>query len=155
MESFPLILKEVFFTKLHIEVVPDHDPSTFSPEDLVQSNTIKVIRLEDKDGTPSNSYNVSMRVTYNPELDTRAPYGIEVECMALLVDNTSGKDPAVERGVHITGHSVVYGAIRESVLWMSSRLAYGPFTLGLSVLSSEKLPESNGAPPKAIEPKKD
>lgn len=36
----------------------------------------------------------------------------------------------------ITAHSVLYGAIREAVSWITGRHPYGQISLGLSILSS-------------------
>jgi hypothetical protein len=33
---------------------------------------------------------------------------------------------------------VVYGAIREAVLWLTGRQPYGPLSLGLSVLKPQE-----------------
>ncbi|MNR26436.1 hypothetical protein D3C85_1436470 [compost metagenome] len=77
-----------------------------------------------------------MRCIMNASLDAALPYSIDMECVAqLTTDGTLTEDEA-KRGVYITAHSVLYGAIREAVLWITSRQPYGPLQLGLSVLQS-------------------
>jgi len=38
------------------------------------------------------------------------------------------------RAATLTGHQVTYGAIREAVMWLTSRQPNGPLLLGISVL---------------------
>jgi hypothetical protein len=57
-----------------------------------------------------------------------------MECVGMfIVDETLPPEEAV-RGVTITAHSVLYGAIREAVSWITGRQPYGQLMLGLSVL---------------------
>jgi hypothetical protein len=62
-----------------------------------------------------------------------------MECVAFFnVDDTLNEEEA-KRGVTITGNSVLYGAIRESVAWLTGRQPYGGLLLGLTVLKPAKV----------------
>lgn len=62
---------------------------------------------------------------------------VDMACMAIFkVLNLELPEEELHKALTITGHSIAYGAIRESVLWLSSRSIYGPFTLGISVLKN-------------------
>ncbi|MFM2276239.1 MAG: hypothetical protein RL211_2111 [Pseudomonadota bacterium] len=100
-------------------------------------NNIQVGKVDGQKG----QYNASMRTVVNPSMDASSPYHIDMECIGVfLADDTLSEEEAL-RGVTITAHSVLYGAIRESVLWLTSRQPFGPLMLGLSVLR----PASSGA----------
>ncbi len=89
------------------------------------------------EGQPGR-YSASMRTTINPSMEPSSPYFVDMECVAVLtVDDTLTPEDAV-RGATITAHSVLYGAIREAVAWLTSRQPYGTLVLGLSVLKSAK-----------------
>ncbi|MEN9419419.1 MAG: hypothetical protein RI988_3039 [Pseudomonadota bacterium] len=75
-----------------------------------------------------------MRTVINPSMEKTAPYSVEMVCTAILhADDTLTEEDA-SRGILITAHSVLYGAIRETVAWLTGRQPYGPLVLGLSVL---------------------
>ncbi len=78
----------------------------------------------------------------NEEADPKFPYTIDMECIAVFTaDDTLSEEEAL-RGVYITANSVLYGAIRESVAWITGRQPYGPLVLGLSVIQPPaKTPE--------------
>ncbi len=75
-----------------------------------------------------------MRSVINQEASPDSPYSIDMECVAQL--DTDGSLSAEEelQGVTINAHSVCYGAIRETVAWLTARQPFGPLLLGLSVL---------------------
>lgn len=65
------------------------------------------------------------------------PYMVDVECHGIFTaDNTLTKEEA-HKGVTITAHNVLYGAIRETIAWLTGRQPYGPIMVGLSVLASK------------------
>lgn len=136
MADFPVTLKQVYFTRTVVIANPDHKPDPNVKIRLAPQNTINIQKLEDAE----NEYVVSMKTLYNPESNPTEGYTIDIECVALFqVLNITG-DEAL-KAVTIVGHSVVYGAIREAVLWITSRHPFGPLTLGLSVLEP-KNPEN-------------
>ena len=61
-----------------------------------------------------------------------------MECLGIfLADPKLTKEEAM-RGVTITAHGVLYGAIREAVAWITGRQPFGPLILGLSVLKTSQ-----------------
>lgn len=133
----PIRLEQVFFTRSSVIAVPEH-----APDDTRQiappQNEIKVNKLTDGSGR----YNVSMQTHVNQEMEKSSPYCIDMECIAILYADDSLTEEEAMRGVTITGHSVLFGAIREAVAWLTGRQPYGPLMLGLSVLQSAPRPES-------------
>lgn len=136
--DFPVELVSINFTRTIVESLPDHKPS----EDSVRVGAENAIRVEPIEHL-ENSFMFVMRSQFNAARDPSQPYSIDMECFAILkVKNqlVGDKDESI-KAVTITGHSVVYGAIREAVLWLTSRHPYGPLTLGLSVLQNKPSPK--------------
>jgi preprotein translocase subunit SecB len=133
MADFPVNLKQVYFTRTIVVANPNHRPDLSAPVRMAPQNEINVQKLEDAE----NEYVVSMRTRFNPESDPSEGYTIDMECVALFdVLNISG-DEAL-KAVSIVGHNVVYGAIREAVLWITGRHPFGALAFGLSVLEPKK-----------------
>lgn len=135
-KPYPIVLSEVLFTKACVVAIPGHEPSaesmTVSPE-----NSITV----SPDPERPHHFVATMRTLINKERSADGPYFIEMECIAVLsTDGTLAPEDEI-RGVTINAHSVCYGAIRESVAWMTSRQPYGLLSLGLSVLRPQKRTE--------------
>lgn len=132
-KPYPIILREVLFTKASVIAIPGHQPPvdgmTASPE-----NNIAVTPDPEK----PHHFVATMRTLINKERSTDSPYYIDMECIAVFTTDGSLSDEDELRGVTINGHSVCYGAIREAVAWMTSRQPYGPLALGLSVLRPQK-----------------
>lgn len=129
----PISLEQVLFLKVQVAAVPGHvfqeDANAAEPE-----NSLQVQEIEGDEGR----YQAMMTTVVNPEGDKNYPYQIDVQCMAILhADDTLDKKEAL-RGVTITAHSVLFGAIRETVAWLTGRQPYGPLMLGLSVLRPRK-----------------
>ena len=134
MDNHPITLKSVFFTKTVVIAVPNHMP----PEDGKMiggpQNNLHGEKIED---TPGH-YVATMQTKINLDQDVTHPYLIDIECVGVfVVDATLSEDDA-HRGVMITAHSVLYGAIREAVSWITGRHAYGQLMLGLSVIQPNK-----------------
>jgi len=93
---------------------------------------IEVINQELKE------YAVSMTSQFNLSMDPAEPYAIDISCMGVfsVVDPSISEDELM-KALTITGHSVVYGAIRETVSWITSRSIYGAFIFGISVLKPQ------------------
>lgn len=137
--SHPITLEQVLFVRSVVVAIPEHQPD---PQGLrLQEGLANHINISPIEGQPGR-FNVTMRTVINPEMKKESPYFIDMECMAILTaDDTLTPDEAL-RGVTITGHSVVYGAIREAVLWLTGRQPYGPLSLGLSVLRPQESTET-------------
>ena len=135
----PIVLEQVMFVRSTVVAIPSHDPTVEAPQ-VVPDNAITVSKAKDHAGR----YNASMRTVVNANSDSAWPYFIDMECIAVLgADDTLTEEEAY-RGVTITAHSVLYGAIREAVAWITSRQPFGPQMLGLSVLRPKQT--ANAAP---------
>lgn len=140
-KKHPIDLENLFFTKCIVESIPGH----VVPDEKISaspSNHIEVQREDEK----SKRWTAMMRTVLNPERDAAWPYHIEVECVAFLTADVSLDEATARRGITITAHSVLFGAIRETVLWLTGRQAYGGLMLGLSVLASAPSNTRNDAP---------
>ena len=129
-KNHPIGLENLVFTKCIVEAIPKHVPE--NGEIIVSpSNHINI----DRDDETGLKWTAMMRTVVNPERDTKWPYHIEMECMAFLTSDGSLDEVSAHRGIAITAHSVLFGAIRETVMWLTGRQPYGPLMLGLSVLA--------------------
>ena len=77
-------------------------------------------------------------VTMQPNKDS--PYSIDIECLAIWHADASLSETDAHRGITITAHSVLFGAIRETIAWLTGRQPYGPLMIGLSVLRPKAKP---------------
>lgn len=138
--SHPITLEQVFFTRSSVISVPGHQPVS----GLITSAPENAIEVKKTEGTTGH-YAASMRTVINQSYDKAYPYAIDMECVGVFfADNTLSETEAL-RGVTITAHSVLYGAIREATAWLTGRQPYGTLMLGLSILKG-KPPESVDKP---------
>ena len=127
----PVALEQLHFVRSVVIAVPEHTPEKGiilpGPE-----NNLSVV----KDETIPGLFHGSMRSQMNTAMDKAYPYCIDMECICdLTVDASLSEEEAV-RGAMITANSVLFGAIREAVGWITGRQPYGPVMLGLSVLGA-------------------
>lgn len=134
----PVSLEQIVFTRTVVVSVPGHTPT---PDTIgaAPENQINVAKVEGFD----RKFQVSMRCLLNKEGATTEPYVIDMEAFATLNVDASLSDDDAHRGVLITGHSVLYGAIREAVAWITGRHPYGQLMLGLSVLPTASPPDQD------------
>jgi hypothetical protein len=130
--NFPIRLEQVFFTRQIVIAVSGYvlPKDGDSAKVLLPTNTITVHPVPQR----PNAYAVTMQTIFNPEQDVSAPYSVDMECHAIFVAKEGTPEENVQTALTITGHSVVFGAIREAVYWMTGRQPYGPMPLGLSIL---------------------
>lgn len=118
------------FTRSIVVAIPDHKPSDPSQLNPGPENSINVLPIEGQEG----KYQVSMGTKLNINGDPAYPYIIDMECIGVFsVDDKLTQEEA-RSGVTITGHNVLYGAIREAIAWITGRQPFGQLILGLSVL---------------------
>lgn len=130
----PIQLEQVLFTRSIVIAVHDHKPSGTAQINPGPENAINLTPIDGQE----NRYQVSMNSKFNNNGDSAYPYIIDMECIGFFsVDSKLPKDEAM-RGVMITAHGVLYGAIREAVAWITGRQPFGPLMLGLSVLRSSQ-----------------
>ena len=130
--AHPIALDRLLFTRSIVVSIPEHQP-TNGVVNMTPANQIDVAPVLDTAG----QYIATMRSTFNAEKDPTAPYSIDMECIGVFTVDEKLSVEEARRGVTITAHSVLYGAIREAVLWITGRQPYGPLHLGLSVLRGE------------------
>ena len=128
-DSHPIWLEKLVFTKCVVEAMPNHIPEEGSTS-VPPVNNIEV----KPDPENPRHWLAIMRTVVNAERDPASPYFVDMECAAMLVSDDTLDEKTARRGVLITAHSVLYGAIRESVSWITGRQPYGSLMLGLSVL---------------------
>ena len=125
----PIQLERVLFTRSVVIAVPDHKP--IDPAQIPgPENSIDILPVDGQEG----KYQVSMGTKLNINGDPAYPYIIDMECIGIFSVDTKLSQEEATNGVTITGHSVLYGAIREAVAWLTGRQPFGPLLLGLSVL---------------------
>jgi len=128
--DFPFVLEQVFFTKNVVIALQGHDPATSKIG--VPVNAINASKIADSPGL----YQVVMQSSLNLERDLSCPYMVDMEVVAMMRmvgDLDEGKSSAA---VMQLGHTVCYGAIRESLAWITGRHPYGPLLLGFSLLQT-------------------
>ncbi len=131
--NHPITLERVLFTRSVVIALQEHRPIESSKVTHAPINEINVQLMDDQ----PKHYAVTMRTRVNTESDPVDPYMIDMECIGFfVVDGTLTSDEAL-RGVTITGHSVLYGAIREAIAWITGRQPHGQIALGLSVLAAK------------------
>lgn len=130
-KPYPITLIQTFFTRTIVIALAEHDgfenKATVLPS---PDNNINLIEIEGDQG----AYHVIMRTRINIDENPAYPYVIDMECVALLRADESLSGDEAKRGVITVGHSVVYGAIREAISWITGRHPYGPIIIGLSIL---------------------
>lgn len=138
----PFQLERVLFVRCIVVAIAEFNEATAAADLLQPTNEINVQRDTDK---PLH-FLCSMRTTINPEKSAQHPYFIDMECVCGLEQMDQGmSDATAHRGATITAHSVLYGAIRETIAWLTARQPWGTFPLGLSMLQPGTLPPP-GAP---------
>lgn len=130
-KDFPLQLQGLFFTRSIVVAMPGYDASLPIDEPITPSNSLDVKRIED---SPAR-FMVTLQSTFNPESLAQYPYFIDMECLAVFSVVADIPEEEALRAATLTGHQVTYGAIREAVMWLTSRQPNGPFLLGISVLT--------------------
>lgn len=134
MDKFPVELKQVYFTRSIVVALPNYELKDVVVIHSPPVNTINVQYIEGSD----NDYVFVMQTLLNEDKNPLDPYMIDMECVAQLhINSELSKDEAMKAAT-ITGHTVVYGAIREAVSWITGRHPFGPVSLGLSILTPKK-----------------
>lgn len=112
--------------------------------DASPENHIEVQKIDGEE----HRYVGIMRTIINPDERDSFPYHIEMECVGTFSTDDSLSEEDANRGVLITAHSVLYGAIRESIAWLTGRQPNGQLMVGLSILRSLKDTETETKVPK-------
>lgn len=132
MEDYkhPIQLERVMFTRSIVIAIPEHLPSEVVRVNPAPENTLNMIPVEGQEGR----YQVNMTSKFNIKGEPAYPYIIDMECIGVFLADTKLSKEEAMRGVTITAHGVLYGAIREAVAWITGRQPFGQLMLGLSIL---------------------
>lgn len=131
----PISLGQLMFIKVHVSAIAGHVIEEGVPT-AEPTNTLDVRKIDDE----TRQYQAVMTTVVNPDRNKNSPYQIDIECLALLhADDTLDAEKAI-KGVTITAHSILFGAIRETVAWLTGRQPYGTLLLGLTVLRAPEKP---------------
>ena len=134
MDKFPVELKQVYFTRSIVVAIPEYVLTNPVTINFPPQNNINLQYIQGSD----NDYVFVMQTLMNADKNPLDPYMIDMECVAQLhINNDLSREEAMKAAT-ITGHSVVYGAIREAVSWITGRHPFGPVSLGLSILPHKK-----------------
>lgn len=132
----PITLEQVVFVRSIVVAMQGHEPTSNEVKTGPENNLV-VTKIE---GT-TRRYQANMQTLFNQSHDKAYPYSIDMECVGFFgVDDTLTEEEAV-RGVTITAHNVLYGAIREAIAWITGRQPYGPLVFGLSILRPSAPPQ--------------
>lgn len=124
----PIQLQRLLFTKSIVEALEGHEIGPVIVP--APTNKFSVVR----DPEHKKHWQVSIRTLVNEARDVKYPYYVDMECLAQFVVDDTLNDDEAHRAAMITGHNVLYGAVREAVGWITGRQIYGSLVLGLSVL---------------------
>jgi preprotein translocase subunit SecB len=145
----PLQLLEYVFDGVSVQPVkgyqpdPDVSPSlVFFPGKLSLSAEVGIDLLAEE---PSYSdYGVSLALKVGPKADEQAPYEVHVTVKGLVrMHLTQAEGQAEERRVRalVNGVSLLYGAVRDQVITITSRSVHGPFLLPAVSFADLALPK--------------
>lgn len=135
----PITLHQVFFTRTVVIAIPTHVQDLGGEKiPIGPANNISFAEIE---GEP-NFYQVTMRSQMNEGANPAYPYVIDMECFGIFHADPSLSADEAKRGVMITAHGVLYGAIREAVSWITGRQPFGPLIFGLSIISPPPKPKT-------------
>lgn len=149
MQLSPLQLLEYVFDGVSVQPVkgyqpdPDVSPSlVFFPGKLSLSAEVGIDLLAEE---PNYSdYGVSLALKVGPKADEQAPYEVHVTVKGLVrMHLTQAVGQAEERRVRalVNGVSLLYGAVRDQVMTITSRSVHGPFLLPSVSFSDLALPK--------------
>lgn len=160
MQLSPLQLLEYVFEGVSVQPVagykpePDVSPNlVFFPGKLSISAEVGIEALAE--GSKYSDYGVTLTLKVSPKSDELAPYEIRVTARGLVrMHLVQAEGQEEERRVRalVNGVSLLYGAVRELVVTITSRSVHGPFLLpsmSFSDLAAQK-PDSAGKPGKAL-----
>lgn len=137
MQLSPLQLLEYVFDGVSVQPVegykidPEVSPNlVFFPGKLSISAEVGIDLLAEE--SKYSDYGVSLALKVGPKSDELAPYEVHVMVKGLVrMHLTQADGHADERRVRalVNGVSLLYGAVRDQVMTITSRSVHGPFLL--------------------------
>jgi len=131
MDNFPINLMHVYFTKTIVYALPEHKHEAASVIKNLPVNNLKVEELDKE----ARTFIATFTTRINVEDDIVDPYHIDMECIGIFNVKNDADLESAKNGLVLVAHNVLYGAIRESILWITGRQPFGPLNLGLSILT--------------------
>lgn len=131
MAPFPITLERYFFTRLIVISNPDHIENHDGRLDVEMESSLDVKQPPEETGSLFIAeQRVRLDATSNPQL----PYTIDIECIGFFNMDSSLEVEQRLKAVTVVAHNVLYAAVREAILSATARQAWGPLSIGLSVL---------------------
>lgn len=131
MAQFPISLERYFFTRFTVVSNPDH---VGNDEETINVDLDSSINVKQPDEGGGEVFIAEQRVRLDASSRPELPYSLDVECIGFFRVNDELPSDERQKAVTLVAHNVLYSAVRESVLSATSRQAWGPFSIGLSVL---------------------
>lgn len=135
MQPSPIQLKEMYFLGIMVWPRPfEDDDKDKQLETLFDFNGVRIgesiTAHTFKDQNDRLSYGINLRITIKNESGKIAPYTIDVEASGLFeITNKNIPDEKHEEMAIVNGCAILYSAIREQVMTLSSRCVRGTFIL--------------------------
>lgn len=137
----PLQLKGHRFTQLHLEGIPKGVPD----DDLEVGTNLSW----GKHLTNPREWRVDLKVTFGPAAKQGGPYQGYAEVVGFFEILDGWPEEKCEELIAVNGASLLYGAIREMILIMSSRSSHGELQLPTLRFTPPEAPVPNIAAKKA------
>lgn len=153
MQLSPLQLLEYVFDGVSVQPVngyrpdPDISPNlVFFPGKLSLSAEVGIELLAEE--PKYSDYGINLALKVGPKSDELAPYEVNVSVKGLVrMHLTQAEGQAEERRVRalVNGVSLLYGAVRDQVMTITSRSVHGPFLMPSVSFADLAMPKPAGA----------
>ena len=125
----PLQLEHYFFEKMHCVANPDFDFEQAEEENLADSDDFLVKTGLARNTENEQEFQIRVEAQFQPGNSKSARYEFEFSAVGFFKVDPDFEHDDIERLVQINGASVLYSAMREFVLTITSRGPYGPLML--------------------------
>jgi preprotein translocase subunit SecB len=136
MQASPVQTRSIIYRR--VEIVPhltadDQVDELLSAFDFdwngVRLETATGCNIADETPSDASAFVVSLRLKVKNEAGKQCPYRLDVELLGLIVVNQKLPAERREELATVNGLAIVYGAAREMITTITSRMEYGPLTL--------------------------
>lgn len=150
----PIQVKNIIFLRIsvipNLDTAPSNTSEEFTFDGVANSESIGIKLLES--GEESSVFAVKFRLQIENKTGKIAPYSIDLEVYGIFSINHKIAEEKREDMVMVNGCAILYSAIREQVMTLTSRCCNGPFILPtvnfLDKIKKEPEAESPLAPAK-------
>lgn len=144
MQPFPISIDRYFFTRFCIVSNPDCTPEESG---LINARVESSLNIS-QPPEGGNSYIAEQSVKLTTDGNSALPYSLDVVCIGILKVEPSLEEEKRQQMVTVVSHSVLFAAIRDTVLTATARQPWGPFSIGLAVLQPLKSPSAAKVSPR-------